>query len=232
VGKHLQNHPLIFFTLQANPFTNGIPPGAPYAFTIHNVYLPVVGGSSSDPRMLQILFEYIPGIAQIAVGFELLNPLSEGSVTIQSDNSFQIAAADDGFYQNPVDLLNMKNAVKVYIQSLLTQLATLDPPFYRPIITDPINAVILSGYNDAVVEAYVKNNTNLALDVHHFTSHCKMAPLEAGGVVDGNTRVYGTKNVFVADDSICPVIPDINTAASAMMIGLRTSQILKQVLHK
>ena len=44
----------------------------------------------------------------------------------------------------------------------------------------------------------MKNNSNLSLDVHHFTSHCKMAPLNAGGVVDGNTRVYGTKNVFVA----------------------------------
>ena len=56
-----------------------------------------------------------------------------------------------------------------------------------------------------------------------------MAPLNAGGVVDGNTLVYGTKNVFVADNSICPVIPDSDTAAAAMMIGLRTSEILKQV---
>jgi choline dehydrogenase len=236
VGQHLQNHPLIFFTLLADPAANGIPPGAPYAFTINSVYLPVVGGSSSDPRMLQILFEYIPATAQtppvVAVGFELLNPQSEGSVTIQSDNSFQIAAADDGFYQDPVDLENMKNAVKVYIRNLLEQLATIDPPYYQPIPGDPIYTVILSGYSDAAVEAYVKNNSNLSLDVHHFTSHCKMAPLNAGGVVDGDTRVYGTKNVFVADDSICPVIPDINTAAAAMMIGLQSSEILKRVLKK
>lgn len=59
-----------------------------------------------------------------------------------------------------------------------------------------------------------------------------MAPLNAGGVVDGDTRVYGTKNVFIADNSICPVIPDINTAAAAMMIGLRTSEILKRVLKE
>ncbi len=235
VGQHLQNHPLIFITLLADPAANGIPPGAPYAFTINSVYLPVVGGSSSDPRMLQILFEYIPATTQtpalVLVGFELLNPLSEGSVEIQSNNPFQIAAADDGFYQNPVDLENMKNAVQVYIRNLLAQLATIDPPYYQPILQDPIVAVALAGYSDAAVEAYVKNNSNLSLDVHHFTSHCKMAPLSAGGVVDGNLRVYGTKNVFVADDSICPVIPDINTAAAAMMIGLRGSQILKSVLR-
>ena len=63
----------------ADPAVNGVPPGAPYAFTINNVYLPVVGGSASDPRMLQILFEYIPATAQtpplVTVGFELLNPV-------------------------------------------------------------------------------------------------------------------------------------------------------------
>lgn len=239
VGKHLKNHPLIFITMLADPALSGIPPGAPYAFTINNVYLPVVGGSSSDPRMLQILFEFLPATAQtpplLAVGFDLLNPVSEGSVTIQSDNSFQIAAADDAFYQNPIDLVNMKSAVSVYIRALLDQLNILYPfpsPYFKPILTDPINLVILSGYNDAVVEQYVKNNSNLSLDIHHFVSHCKMAPLDAGGVVDGNTRVYGTKNVFVADNSICPVIPDINTTAPAMMIGLRSSEILKRVLHK
>lgn len=239
VGKHLQNHPLLFITMVADPALSGVPAGAPYAFTIHNIYLPVPGGNASDPRMLQMLFEHIPPTATtpslVAVGFDLLTPLSEGNVVIQSDNSFQIAAADDGFYNNPVDLANMKSAVSIYIRALLDQLNILYPfpsPYFRPILTDPINAVILSNYDDAVVEQYVKNNTNLSLDIHHFVSHCKMAPLEAGGVVDGDTRVYGTKNVFVADNSICPVIPDINTTGPAMMIGLRTSEILKRILRE
>ncbi len=236
VGKHLQNHPLIGITLRANPAHNGVPPGAPYAFTINNVYLPEVGGSSSDPRMLQILFEFIPATAQtdpfLVVGFELLNPKSEGSVKIQSDNSFQIAAVNDGFYQDPEDLQNMKDAIKVYIKNLLNQLAIIGAPYYTPVLLDPINLVILSGYNDIFVDSYVRNNTNLFGDGRHFTSHCKMAPLNAGGVVDGNTRVYGTKNVYVTDVSICPVIPDINTAGPAMMIGLRSSEILKHVLRK
>ncbi len=189
--------------------------------------------------MLQILFEYIPAGVQgpvplLAIGFELLNPKSEGSVKIQSDNSFQIAAVNDGFYQNPVDLQNMENAIKVYIRNLLDQLALVDPatPFYKPIPGDPINAVIASGYSDAAVESYVRNNTNLVGDGRHFTSHCKMAPLDAGGVVDGDIRVYGTTNCFVTDCSICPVIPDMNTTGPAMMIGLRSSEILKRILRK
>lgn len=238
VGKHLQNHPLIFFTMLADPALSGIPSGADYAFTIQSIYLPVVGGSANDPRMIQMLFEFVPATAKtpaaVAVGFNLLNPVSEGSVTIQSDNSFQIAAATDGFYENPVDLINMKNAVQVYIKALLDQLNMLYPLpsiYFKPIQPDLL-LVILGGYKDKDVIEYVKNNSNLSLDIHHFVSHCKMAPLNAGGVVDGDTRVYGTKNVFVADNSICPVIPDINTTAPAMMIGLRSSEILKRVLRE
>lgn len=239
VGKHLQNHPLIFITMEADPALSGIPPGAPYAFTINSAYLPVAGGSASDPRKLQILFEFIPATTStpplVLIGFNLLTPQSEGFVAVQSNNSFQIAAADDGFYQNPVDLDNMKTAIQVYIQNLLNALSAMYPlplTYFKPILTDPIIGVILSGYSDASVEAYIKNNSNLSLDIHHFTSHCKMAALNAGGVVDGNTRVYGTQNVYVADNSICPVIPDINTAGPAMMIGLRCSEILKQILRK
>lgn len=231
VGKHLQNHPLMFITL-IGPNIDGVPPGAPYAFTIHSVYLPVFGGIASDPRMLQILFEYVPANAQIpfpviAMGFDLLNPVSEGSVTIQSNNPFQIAAADDGFYTNPIDLENVKNAIQQYIRNLLDQLFLYG---FIPAPGDPIYSVIANAYSDQSVINYIKNNSNLSLDVHHFVSHCKMAPLKEGGVVDGDTRVYGTKNVYVADNSICPVIPDINTAGPAMMIGLRTSEILKHVL--
>jgi len=234
VGQNLQNHPFLSISLLADPASNGVPAGASYAYTIYNVYLPAVGDSADDPRMLQILFNYIPANAPtpatVTMGLTLLNPLSVGSVTIQSDNSFQIAAADDGFYQNSVDLDNMKNAVITYVQDLLSQLATIDIPYYQPIVEDPINAVIESSYDPDVVEQYVKNNTNLSLEAYDFTSHCKMASLNSGGVVDGNACVYGTKNVYVADNSICPVIPDANAAAAAMMIGLRCSEILKQVL--
>lgn len=235
VGKHLQNHPLIVIGLLANPADIGVPAGAPYAFTINNVYLPEVGGSASDPRMLQILFEFIPGpVPVLAIGFELLNPKSEGSVNIQSDDSVQIAAVNDGFYQDPVDLLNMTSAIKVYISALLEQLALVDPLslYYKPIPGDPIYAVIASGYDDAEIVKYIRNNTNIVGDGRHFTSHCKMAPLDAGGVVDGDTRVHGTTNCFVTDCSICPVIPDMNTTGPAMMIGKRSSEILKRVLRK
>jgi hypothetical protein len=53
--------------------------------------------------MLQILFEYVPATTStpplLAIGFDLLNPVSEGSVNIQSDNPFQIAAVIHNVFQ-------------------------------------------------------------------------------------------------------------------------------------
>src|SRR5205807_8204997 len=51
------------------------------------------------------LFEFIPApVPLLAIGFELLNPKSEGSVKIQSDDSFQIAAVNDGYLKRVVTL--------------------------------------------------------------------------------------------------------------------------------
>ena len=41
----------------------------------------------------------------------------------------------------------------------------------------------------------LKNNTNLTHEYRHFTSHCKMASLANGGVVNGKIRVYDTQNI-------------------------------------
>ena len=77
--------------------------------------------------------------------------MSEGSVTIQSDNSFQIAAADDGFYQNPVDLAEYEECRPgLYSRSARATSYLYQYPrlTLNPFSADPINLVILSGYND------------------------------------------------------------------------------------
>jgi choline dehydrogenase len=238
VGAGLQNHPTLFITLLADPSVNGVPPNANYAYSILNVYLPAVGGSASDPRLLQIIFEFFPrgtlgSPANVLVmGIVLVTPVSTGSVNIQSNNAFQIAAADDGFYTNPADINALTLCFQVYIQNILQQLALVDPPFLNPIPTDPINAVMSAGWSTAAVQSYIRANTCLNLDIHHFSGACKMAPRRAGGVVDGNLRVYGTENVYVCDMNICCTIPDINTTLAAQMIGLRASEFLSKILKK
>jgi len=47
-------------------------------------------------------------------------------------------------------------------------------------VSDPINAVILSGYNDAVVEAYVENNQQSFHWIRTTLPHTVKWPLNAG----------------------------------------------------
>jgi hypothetical protein len=49
----------------------------------------------------------------------------------------------------------------------------------------------------------------------------------ARGGAGGRRQPQRTHNASVADNSICPVIPDINTTGSAAMIGARSSRFAK-----
>jgi choline dehydrogenase len=64
-----------------------------------------------------------------------------------------------------------------------------------------------------------------AMSMHHPTSTAKMG-LDDRSVVDAKLRVYGVKNLRIADASIMPTITTGNTQASCVIIGERLAQIL------
>lgn len=58
----------------------------------------------------------------------------------------------------------------------------------------------------------------------HPCGTCKMGDrLTQQGVVDGQLHVYGVQNLMVADNSIWPQIPNINTHAAAMLVGYKAA---------
>ena len=62
---------------------------------------------------------------------------------------------------------------------------------------------------------------------YHPVGSCKMGPAsDPAAVVDPTGRVHGLENAFVADCSICPVVPRANTNVPAVVIGLRVAQML------
>lgn len=60
-----------------------------------------------------------------------------------------------------------------------------------------------------------------------FQSHCRMAPLNQGGVVDGTGHVYGVQNLIVADASIAPVPMDGTPMATAYLVAAKIAGILQ-----
>src|SRR5476649_1289476 len=77
--------------------------------------------------------------------------------------------------------------------------------------------------NDILLRAFIASDIGTDM---HFQDHCKMAPLNQGGVVDSTGHVYGVQNLIVADDSIAPVGMDGAPMASAYMIAVNIANIM------
>ncbi|KEZ44088.1 hypothetical protein SAPIO_CDS3845 [Scedosporium apiospermum] len=62
----------------------------------------------------------------------------------------------------------------------------------------------------------------------HPVGTCSLAPLELGGVVGPDLRVYGTRRLSVADNSVMPLIPGTHTSSTAYAIGEKAADLIKR----
>lgn len=179
--------------------------------------LPAPGG---DPTIRQVRFTTvnpIPGLALVL--FDLIQPQSRGRITINSSNPFTPPVIDNGIFSNPADLALFVQAYQIYLKNINDTLHATDPSYEllfppRELLDDP----------DLVTE-FVKE---AAMSNQCWQSHCRMAPLNQGGVVDSFGQVYGTQNLFVADDSIVPLAMDGTPMATAYLIAANIARLLQQ----
>lgn len=192
-----------------------------YAFPENSIFaqiawLPAPASPSSNVR--QVRFTSVnpfPGIAFTLV--DLVQPMSRGNITLKSFNPFDPPVINNGMFTNPNDLNLYVQTFQTYIKQLNAALHQMDSKyqllFPTPEIIDDTD--LLTAF---IKEAVMSNQC--------WQSHCRMAPLDQGGVVDGIGRVYGTQNLFVADDSIVPVAMDGTPMASAYLIAANIARML------
>jgi len=77
---------------------------------------------------------------------------------------------------------------------------------------------------DTLWEAHVRRNTSVS---YHPVGTCRMGS-DADAVVDPQLRLNGVSGVRVADASVIPLLPRANTNATAIMIGERAAEFLRQ----
>src|SRR3546814_1363108 len=65
----------------------------------------------------------------------------------------------------------------------------------------------------------------ISWSVFHACSTCRMGPDPRTNVVDHRLRVYGVRNLRVADASIFPSLISGNTNAAAIMVGEKAAEI-------
>lgn len=215
VGQGLADQPGIRILFTADPLdTPLIPIGVHGLFEQIN-HLPDPTGDQTVRALRLAIGNISPGI--VLGTFDLCQPLSRGSVTIDSVDPLAPPVIDLGVLSNSTDLDLYVRGFQQYMTALDAALEAIDPLY--GIAYPDINTI----NNLAALEAFIRSEVSCN---EHFQSHCLMAPLVDGGVVDSFGKVYGTQNLFVADNSISPLIMDGAPMASAYLIGTNVAQLI------
>lgn len=173
---------------------------------------------TGDPTIRQIRLatvNAIPGLTAMIV--DIVQPLSRGTITINSTDPLAPPVINLGVLSNPSDLDLFLQAFQVYVKNINTALNAIDPE-YELIFPNP---AILTDI--PALTTFIKESINTD---EHFQSHCRMAPLDQGGVVDSTGHVYGVQNLIVADDSVVPQDMDGSPMATAYLIAANIARML------
>ena len=144
--------------------------------------------------------EELPGNFMTVVAM-LSHPFSRGSTHIQSSISSQQPTIDPAYLKHPLDVEILARHV-LQIETLLSQptYAKVIRPHGTRIPDEPLTTLAEA---EEAIKRYGATN-------YHPCGTCSMMKREQGGVVDGQLRVYGTKNLRVCDASVFPIIPRAN----------------------
>jgi choline dehydrogenase-like flavoprotein len=141
---------------------------------------------------------------EVSAAVFAMKPASRGSVRLTSGDPRAPLAIDHGFLSDPQDAEVLAEGVEA-----LRRLAGEDP-----------------------IRSYGGSETRPGPDVDAFAHVRKtargffhpVATCAIGRVVDGDGRVYGLDDLFVADASIMPTIPRVNTNLSTIALAERLAQ--------
>ncbi|KAI4290348.1 MAG: hypothetical protein L6R35_000385 [Caloplaca aegaea] len=145
----------------------------------------------------------------------VMHPFSRGQCYIRSADPFEPPSIDPRWLTNPVDR-------QVLIEALLFNRQILATPAMLPL--SPAQFVPTVDADEDAINAII--NTGIRTEFHP-SGTCAMLPLEQGGVVDPQLRVYGTQNLRVVDAGIFPMIPAAHLQAVVYAVAEKAADIIK-----
>jgi choline dehydrogenase-like flavoprotein len=117
-------------------------------------------------------------------------------------------------WSNPIDPQMTVEFVK-WVRTFMKSKAMVDT--FDPVETNPGPNVV----EDADIQAWVRGIVRPSNG--HMIGTAALAPLELGGVVGPDLKVYGTDHLSIADNSIMTLIPGAHTSSTAYAIGEKVS---------
>lgn len=218
VGAHLNNqygpNAIVKLNTFASPFLHGFVNGsgspalaAPFAYP-----------NDSTRRIQPVGLNIGANLARVL--FFLLDPKSRGSIKIVSKSPFVPPNID----------LNMYSDGDVNTNGTDANLAVTAYYLLRNAV-GPLN-MVFPGPDDFIgpnspekLLATAKTLDGMTVE-SHIASTTRMATSITNGVVDGNLRVFGVKNLMVCDLGVAPQMPDGNTCYCVYLLALGLANIL------
>lgn len=149
--------------------------------------------------------------------YSLMKPLSRGNIAIRSADPFDTPVIDPRYGSNPIDLAYMMEALRFNERLIQTAaIAPLDPAQNYPTAAQVAD--------DARLLDLIKVGL---FTEYHPVGTASMLPLEDGGVVDAELRVYGTQNLRVIDGSIMPLIPAAHLQACIYGVAEKAADLIR-----
>lgn len=156
----------------------------------------------------------------------LLHPKSYGHLKLKSKNPFHWPKFYGNFFTDPenVDKRTFIESIRI-IQKLVLRTNAFKKYGVKMVRT-PIPGCKNYPFDTDVYWDCALNY--LATTLHHQVATCKMGPSnDPEAVVDHKLRVYGIKNLRVADTSIIPIPLSAHTNVPAFMVGEKASDLIK-----
>jgi choline dehydrogenase len=217
VGRNLQDHPIIGGGLWE----------APRPIPVHNnaaeANLFTRSGSELATPDLHIWHVEAPYLSEVtgrhavenvwSISPALVRPESRGSVRLKSADPHEAPEIHANMLSDPRDLAALRRGMEIARD--LGNSEAMKPFVKREILPGPLAGEALDNL--------IRDG---AMSMHHPTCTAKMGRDDLS-VVDAELRVYGVKNLRIADGSIMPSVTTGNTQAPCVIIGERMADILK-----
>jgi len=149
------------------------------------------------------------------LGFNPCRPTSRGRIDIAAPDAEAPPRITLGAPTTSGDVADVVAGARLVARLLAT-------PALRRLAAAPLGFTPEGATDEAIVADFRAR----AGSVYHPCGTARMAPRDAGGVVDSACRVYGVQGLRVIDASIFPNITSANTNAPTMMAALRAADLV------
>ncbi|XP_018572227.1 glucose dehydrogenase [FAD, quinone]-like [Anoplophora glabripennis] len=174
-----------------------------------------------NKQILDQFAELSSPYTDINIWLVLLNPKSEGSLTLKSNSFLDFPKIDYNFYAEEEDVETMLAAITETLKLLETDTFKSVDGKYAPTTT------VCANYTEGADEYWRCMIEQLTTSVYHLVGTTRMGTSSNDSVVSPTLFVHGMNSLRVVDAGVMPKIPSGNINAPTYMIAEKAADEIK-----